>query len=95
MSPKIVIAIGVALLLVGVVGFLFGSVGLVTADRVSGIEPPTGLEVQDDWLTLPPDHPEVSRRKNQAEGVVSASLVGGLLGVLFIVVGWRKVLKAH
>jgi len=80
MKPKLLRAVGIVFLIFGVLGFLFASVGLSSAEKAFSIQSPKGIEI-----VLPADAPEVLARKRQAGAVLYASLLlGGVGAVLFI-----------
>ena len=86
MKANIVIAVGVVLLLLGVLGFLGSAVALASVDEVPNVATPEGAT-----LTLAPDDPQVAVRKSQAETVLFASLLCGGVGVGTLGTGvWLK-----
>ena len=77
MKAKHVRIVAVGLLILGVIGFLFASIGLASADKVTDIQAPAGMQI-----VLSPDDPQVKARHHQAEMILMGSLVVGGCGVL-------------
>lgn len=82
MRRKVVMAIGLLLLLAGLLGFLASAVALATADEMADIQTPEGVE-----LRLAPDDPKVAERKRQAEVVLFGSFLCGGGGVVLVAIG--------
>lgn len=95
MKGKLILGLGIGLLVLAGAAFLLASVGLATADRIEGLEPPSGAEWEGAQWRLPADDPTVVARKRQASTVLTGSFVAGLVGLLVTGWGWRSLRKAR
>lgn len=85
MTYKLILIIGGALMLSGLLGFLAAAVALDNANKLAEIKSPKGTQI-----IIPGDDPIVLERKKQAEIVLFGSLLIGGIGGCMVVGGIYK-----